>query len=41
MSAIIPLGSFERVTLTQAWPTEDRNFTRRQSFMDGLPYAAL
>ncbi len=27
MSAIIPLGTFERVTLTQAWPTEDRNFT--------------
>jgi hypothetical protein len=27
MSAIIPLGIFERVTLTQAWPTEDRNFT--------------
>jgi hypothetical protein len=27
MSAIISLGSFERVTLTQAWPTEDRNFT--------------
>jgi hypothetical protein len=27
MSAIIQLGNFERVTLTQAWPTEDRNFT--------------
>jgi hypothetical protein len=27
MSTIIPLGSFERVTLTQACPTEDRNFT--------------
>jgi hypothetical protein len=27
LSAIIHLGSFERVTVTQAWPTEDRNFT--------------
>ena len=27
MSAIIPLGSFDRVTLTEAWPTEDGNFT--------------
>src|SRR4029077_8177110 len=23
----IPLGSFDRVTLTEAWPTEDGNFT--------------
>jgi hypothetical protein len=27
VSAIIPLGSFDRVTLTEAWPTEDGNFT--------------
>ncbi|TXN29109.1 DUF4268 domain-containing protein [Methylobacterium sp. WL19] len=27
MSSIIPLGIFEKVAITQAWPTEDRNFT--------------
>lgn len=27
MSAIIPLGKFERVPLKDAWPTEDGNFT--------------
>ncbi len=27
MSAVIPLGDFVRVALTDAWPTEDRNFT--------------
>jgi len=27
MSAIIPLGKFERVPLNSAWPTEDGNFT--------------
>lgn len=27
MSSIIPLGVFEKITLTQAWPTEDRSFT--------------
>jgi hypothetical protein len=27
MSVIIPLGTFERLILTQALPTEDRNFT--------------
>ena len=27
LSAIIPLGKFERVALKDAWPTEDGNFT--------------
>jgi hypothetical protein len=27
MTAIIPLGKFECVPLTKAWPTEDGNFT--------------
>jgi hypothetical protein len=27
MTAIIPLGTFERVPLREAWPTEDGNFT--------------
>lgn len=27
MTSIIPLGAFERVPLTTAWPTEDGNFT--------------
>jgi hypothetical protein len=27
MSAVIPLGKFERVALKDAWPTEDGNFT--------------
>jgi Domain of unknown function (DUF4268) len=27
MSAVIELGKFERMPLTQAWPTEDSNFT--------------
>jgi hypothetical protein len=27
MTAVIPLGNFDRVALTQAWPTEDGNFT--------------
>jgi hypothetical protein len=27
MSAIIPLGTFERVALKDAWPTENGNFT--------------
>ena len=27
MTAIIPLGTFERVSLVEAWPTEDGNFT--------------
>lgn len=27
MTAIIPLGRFERVALRDAWPTEDENFT--------------
>ena len=27
MTAIIPLGTFERVELRRAWPTEDGNFT--------------
>ena len=27
MSAVIPLGDFERVPLREAWPTEDGNFT--------------
>jgi hypothetical protein len=27
MAAIIPLGTFERVPLLDAWPTEDGNFT--------------
>lgn len=27
MSAVITLGAFEPVSLIQAWPTEDRNFT--------------
>lgn len=28
MSAVIQLGKFERVPITQAWPAEDANFTR-------------
>ena len=27
MPAVIPLGTFERVPLREAWPTEDGNFT--------------
>ena len=27
MTAVIPLGTFERVSLREAWPTEDDNFT--------------
>lgn len=27
MSAVIPLGTFEKVPLRSAWPTEDGNFT--------------
>ena len=27
MAAIIPLGTFEQVSLKDAWPTEDGNFT--------------
>ena len=27
MSAVVPLGTFERVPLREAWPTEDGNFT--------------
>ena len=27
MSAIIELGTFKPVALTEAWPTEDGNFT--------------
>ena len=27
MNSVIPLGKFERVSLTKAWPTEDGNFT--------------
>ncbi len=27
MTAVIPLGAFERVPLREAWPTEDGNFT--------------
>jgi len=27
MSAVIPLGKFERVAIRDVWPTEDGNFT--------------
>jgi Domain of unknown function (DUF4268) len=27
MTAVIPLGKFEKVALIEAWPTEDQNFT--------------
>lgn len=36
MSAVIPLGKFERVALKDAWPTEDGNFT---PWLKALPQA--
>ena len=36
MPSVIPLGSFERVPLRSAWPTEDGNFTPWLALADNI-----